>query len=218
MNFGRFIQGYIYFILAAIFLAFPPLAERYRGYTGQYLVAHEINPGNYFENSVVYIADHKAMGAIGFTMGKPVDKALLKASSVLPQELLDSEDVPIFEGGPVDFLQSFYVLEHVIAAEDKPSWVMFDFVGMNAEKRKTVIDDIVDSYQNGLPPKYFLFSGHSGWFATQLELEIFNRAWITMDAFDIGLNSMLNMSEDELWHKAFTKATKDKQKKLGKVY
>src|SRR5467141_4188538 len=53
-----------------------------------------------FHQTLVFIAEHGAKGALGFVMNRPLDKKLgeVSASPDLPDAL---RDIPVFQGGPV---------------------------------------------------------------------------------------------------------------------
>jgi putative AlgH/UPF0301 family transcriptional regulator len=210
-------RSYIYFSLAAICMVFPGVANRYDGRTGEYLVAFHMAPGEYFENSVVYVADHKFMGALGFRLGLRLDSEALKDVEVVPSALKAAK-IPVFEGGPVQDRQTLMILERKISGEGEPNWQAHDYKAYAESYRGDLIADIIASYKDDAYPDFWLFLGFSRWVTSQLEFEVMRDTWVVAETLDMGLNSMLNHSEDALWHKAFEQSSKESKKKLGKIY
>ena len=210
-------RGYIYFALAALCMIFPGVANRYDGRTGEYLVAFHMEPGGYFENAVVYVADHKFMGALGFRLGLRLSDETIKSVDVIPAALKEGH-VPIYEGGPVENRQALTVLVHKISGEGEPSWQAHDYATYAQSYRGDLTADVIASYKDDDYPKFWLFLGFSKWVTSQLEFEIMRDTWLVAETLDMGLNSMLNQGEDTLWHKAFEQSSKDSKKKLGKIY
>jgi putative AlgH/UPF0301 family transcriptional regulator len=210
-------RGYIYFALAAICMVFPGIANRYDGHTGEYLVAFQMAPGEYFENSVVYVADHKFMGALGFRLGLRLDNEALKGVEPMPAALI-AANIPVFEGGPVQASDALMILERKISGEGGPSWQAHNYKAYEESYRGDLAADIIATYKEDDYPDFWLFFGFSSWVTSQLEFEIMRNTWLVADTLDMGLNSMLNHSEDALWHKAFEQSSKESKKKLGKIY
>jgi putative AlgH/UPF0301 family transcriptional regulator len=239
-------RGYIYIILAALLMWLPSFAKRYEGHTGKTLVAYKMAHGNYFENAVIYIVAHGAMGATGFVQGDQFDVDVAKKLNIVPDKLREA-GLPIFKGGPVGSDTTFFVLEQLDApivgdgasddelAKNKPSvksgkkskkddtqaapaWKVYDFLSTPQERKADFVDDIINSYKADDAPRYVLFVGYAGWSPTQLEFEIWRGSWLVMDDLDAAVSMTSFSPADALWLDAFKKAAKNSEKKLGKIY
>ncbi|MAH06232.1 MAG: hypothetical protein CL561_11810 [Alphaproteobacteria bacterium] len=215
---SKLFRGYGFLIIAAILFAFPTFANRYDGYTGQYLVAFKMRQEDYFNNAVVYIDDNKFMGAIGYMLGKRLSDEAVANDIDLPQGIKDA-GVPIYEGGPLGRDSTLFYLKHVISGEDEPSWQGYKMHAMNDEQLKNTVDEIVENYNSDEDaPRFLLFRGYSGWAPMQLEMEMMRGAWLKADELGLSLDEAILEDQEVLWHRVFKNVAKDDKKKLGKIY
>lgn len=116
-----------------------------------------------FHQTLVFIAEHGAKGALGFVMNRPLDKKLgeVSASPDLPDAL---RDIPVLQGGPV-----------------KPTGLLlarFQRGHSDEELRCEILADPQELNESAKPGSWVrAFAGHSGWDAGQLESELGERAW-----------------------------------------
>ena len=116
-----------------------------------------------FHETVVYIAEHGAHGALGFVMNRPLDKKLseVTTSTELPAAL---RDISVFQGGPV-----------------KPTALVFARFqrGKNDEElRCEIVADPAELATVGKQPgRIRAYAGYAGWGEGQLERELQERAW-----------------------------------------
>ena len=116
-----------------------------------------------FHETVVYIAEHGARGALGLVMNRPLDKKLseVTTSTDLPDPL---RDIAVFQGGPV-----------------KPMGLVFARFqrGKNDEDlRCELVTDPAELAGTSKRSDHIrVFAGYAGWGEGQLERELQDRAW-----------------------------------------
>jgi len=143
-----------------------------------FLIAMPSLKDPYFKHSVVYICEHDEKGAMGFIINFPVKLTL--------QELLNNVDSinhhpeppllnPVFLGGPLE-LERGFVLHSPIAD--------------NSQSTK-LNDQLMISNSNAIlltlgtknePEKYIVTLGYASWSSGQLEKEMHDNHWITMES------------------------------------
>lgn len=144
-----------------------------------------------FSRTLTYICEHNAEGALGVVVNRPMDMTL----SVLFDRLdlkLQSGDVgrvPVYFGGPVDTDRGFVL--HNPRGEWKSTMPVKDDLGLTTSK------DILEAVsEGGGPGKFLVALGYSGWGAGQLESELKQNAWLTVEAseaiiFDLPVEARL---------------------------
>ena len=129
-----------------------------------------------FAQSVTYIYDHTAEGAMGIVINRPMD---LKVGDVfeqlnLPQGEPISADF-VLAGGPVQTQRGF------VLHFDEGTWD--SSLRVTDTIRLTGSRDILAALAIGQGPSDVLFAlGYAGWSAGQLEDELATNAWLTVPA------------------------------------
>jgi putative transcriptional regulator len=130
--------------------------------TNKFLVSLPLISDYSFKNSIIYVSQHNADGAVGFIFNKPLDGRL---SANLRKSMGINMNIPIYYGGPVD-LSSAVVIHKKDAATANS-------IKISKELYLTRDKKIIDSINSGLPVDFFkLIIGYSGWGPSQLESEI----------------------------------------------
>ena len=145
--------------------------------TGRLLAAAPEMPDPNFAGTIVYIAQHDETGAMGVVINKVMGQGpladLLRAMG-LPTEGVKG-DIEIHYGGPVGMKQGFILHSPDYKTENSIP-VDKDFT---LSSDPTVLVDI--GLGNG--PKQSLFAfGYAGWGPGQLEGELRQEAWVTLNA------------------------------------
>lgn len=132
----------------------------------------------YFKHSVVYICEHDEKGAMGFIINFPVKLTL--------QELLNNVDSinhhpeppllnTVFLGGPLE-LERGFVLHSPVADNSQSTQLN---------------EQLMISHSNAIlstlgtkdePEKYMVTLGYASWDSGQLEKEMHDNHWITMES------------------------------------
>ena len=150
--------------------------KQFEGLSNHFLIAMPSLKGSNFSQSVAYICEHSADGAIGLVVNQPTKITL--------GDLLDQMDVKydaaigetsLFSGGPVQTERGF------ILHSNEKSWestlTISDTVSISSSK--DVLEDIAN---NRGPDKFLITLGYAGWNAGQLEDEMINNSWLTLPA------------------------------------
>lgn len=129
-----------------------------------------------FVNSITYICDHSAEGAMGLVINRPLD---IHLCDVFEQMELGYNECnghwPIFAGGPVSTERGFVL--HPTGGNWQSSLQVTPEIALTASR------DIIDALAIGEGPQSALFIlGYAGWSAGQLEEEIKEDSWITVPA------------------------------------
>lgn len=146
--------------------------------SGQLLIAMPGMGDPRFEKSVVFLCAHSAEGAMGLIVNKPTPDLAL--DDLLDQLDIDkgegSKGLTVFFGGPVETGRGFVL--HSRDYHGSPSTLQVD-----EAFSMTATRDILEDIARGLGPAQSLAAlGYAGWAPGQLEGELQQNAWLTVDA------------------------------------
>ncbi len=151
----------------------------------------------YFKKSVVYICEHDDKGAMGFIINFPVKLTLQEliknVEQIKPTPNSDSSLLsPVFLGGPLDLERGFIL--HSPTQENSQSTKLNDALMMS--NSKTVLASLGT---DDAPDNYFVALGYSSWDSGQLEEEMNNNHWITIDCEN---DIIFNTSPENRWEES----------------
>jgi len=140
-----------------------------------------------FAKSVIYLCEHSARGALGLVINKPSDINLknLFEKVDLPLDRADLATTPVFQGGPVQTERGFVLHEAVFkdADADSKETVYASTMTIPGGLEMTTSKDVLEAISTGAGPKKVLVSlGYSAWGEGQLESELAENSWLTVDA------------------------------------
>jgi putative transcriptional regulator len=147
--------------------------------TNHFLIAMPNMADPYFARSLTYICEHDEKGALGVVVNRPIEMTLgalfERLSLPLSSQILVS--APVYFGGPVQTDRGFVL--HQPLGQWQSTLSVGDAVGLTTSK------DILEAVgQGGGPERMLVTLGYSGWAAGQLENEIKQNAWLTVEAKD----------------------------------
>lgn len=145
--------------------------------TNQFLIAMPAMADPNFAGSVVYVCEHSDRGALGLVINRPTELTLARLFDKidLKLEIAPWKDEPVFFGGPVQTERGFVL--HAPRGEYSSSLVVGGEIALTTSK------DILEAVAGGSGPQRMLVTlGYSGWGAGQLETEISQNAWLTVQA------------------------------------
>jgi putative transcriptional regulator len=161
----------------------------------QFLIAMPSLDDSYFGRTVTYICEHDDDGAMGLVVNKNTDITLTKLLDEIKigcdgKPSLD--DKHVLSGGPVQPDRGFVL--HNGSKQWSSSLKLKDDIIVTTSK------DILEQLgsESG-PQEYILTLGYAGWSAGQLEQEIADNSWLTIDA-DPAL--IFNTPVEKRWEKA----------------
>ena len=155
--------------------------------THHFLIAMPGMQDESFAKSVVYLCEHSSRGALGLVINKPsdIDMRHLFEKVDLPLERNDIAAAPVLHGGPVQIERGFVLHEAVFKDADAASreTVYASTMTIPGGLEMTTSKDVLEASSTGAGPRKVLVSlGHSAWGEGQLESEIVENSWLTVEA------------------------------------
>ncbi len=146
-------------------------------FTDHFLIAMPSMLDPNFAGALAYICDHGEQGALGVVVNRPIELNLETLFNQIGLDV-DSEDLrqqAVYFGGPVQVERGFVL--HRPIGDWGSTLVVNNRLGLTTSK------DILEAaaHQNG-PQEMLVTLGYSGWGPGQLEEEIKQNAWLTVEA------------------------------------
>ncbi len=162
--------------------------------TDHFLIAMpQLDDPNFFQ-SVTYICQHDAEGAMGVIINQPLD---MKLGEILEQLEIDNDDETlaqqmVYFGGPIQQDRGF------ILHSPSKNWQGTLFI--SDDVALTTSSDILKDIANQDGPKDCLLAlGYAGWGAGQLEEELAQNAWLSVPA---SAEIIFDTPIEKRWHAA----------------
>jgi len=147
--------------------------------TNHFLIAMPSMVDPYFSRTLTYLCEHNDQGALGLVVNRPIDLTLQALFERLSLALKhrDLADAPVYYGGPVQTDRGFVL--HAPPGEWQSTLKVREAIGLTTSK------DILEAVGRGEGPHRMLVTlGYAGWSPGQLEHEIAQNAWLTVEARD----------------------------------
>ena len=145
--------------------------------TGQFLIAMPALADPFFARTLVFVCEHNERGALGIIVNRPLDLSLENLYERLDLKLEKDgfAGLPVYFGGPVQTDRGFVL--------HRPIGHWQSTLRVTAEIGLTSSRDILSAVaQLGEPAEILVSLGYAGWEAGQLEQELADNAWLTIDA------------------------------------
>nr|WP_086940309.1 YqgE/AlgH family protein [Thaumasiovibrio occultus] len=151
-----------------------------------------------FQHSVIYLCEHNDDGAMGLIVNQPIEVSL---EAMLNQLDLDREwpidnpnslAQPVMNGGPVAEDRGFVL--HDGGTRFTSSEQISDVVTVTTSK-----DVLITLGTQLAPERYLVALGYAGWEAGQLEAELAENSWLSVEADP---NIIFSTPINERWSKA----------------
>lgn len=164
----------------------------------QFLIAMPSLDESYFGRTIIYLCEHDDDGAMGLVINKPTELSIAKVLAEL--NLVEEDDEQLNEqhvmsGGPVQTDRGF-----ILHNDDKlwsSSLKLSDKITVTTSK-----DILAQLNTEQGPQKFIMTLGYAGWSPGQLEQELADNTWLTLEA-DPEL--LFNTPVDKCWDKALEK-------------
>lgn len=134
-----------------------------------------------FSRTLTYVCEHNADGAIGIIINRPMEMTLASLFERVDIELEEGEPrqrfgaLPVYYGGPVQTDRGFVL--------HRPGGSWQSTLNVNSEIALTSSRDVLQMMGSAGEPAQVLVSlGYAGWSAGQLEWELAQNAWLTVEA------------------------------------
>ena len=146
-------------------------------FTQHFLIAMPAMADPNFANTLTFVCEHNEDGALGIVVNRPTEMTLSALFEQIEIPLAD-EDIskaPVHFGGPVQIDRGFVL--HRPLGNWQSTLAVNDAVGLTTSK------DVLEAAGRGEGPKdMFVSLGYAGWSAGQLEMELAQNAWLTVEA------------------------------------
>jgi putative transcriptional regulator len=145
--------------------------------THHFLIAMPAMADPHFAHSLTYVCEHSKDGALGIVVNKPIDMTLSALFEQIDIPLGDADrgEAPVHFGGPVQVDRGFVL--HRPLGNWQSTLAISDDLGLTTSK------DVLEAVGRGEGPHDVLVSlGYAGWSAGQLEQELAQNAWLTVEA------------------------------------
>ncbi|MGZ8984479.1 MAG: YqgE/AlgH family protein [Methylotenera sp.] len=155
--------------------------------TGHFLIAMPALTDPYFSKSVTFICTHNQDGAMGIVINRPTDITYGTLFEKINIELQNSAVAhkPVLYGGPVQPERGFVL--HPIT-DNRPDGDWDSTITIAENTALTTSKDILEAVALGTGPEKMLLSlGYAGWTPGQLEQEIAQNAWLSVQAKDVSV-------------------------------
>jgi putative transcriptional regulator len=144
--------------------------------TGQFLIAMPAMTDPYFSKTVTYICTHNQDGAMGVIINRSAD---ISIAALLKQIKVETASAPLLNkivhfGGPVQIERGFIL--HEPNAEYDSTIVVNRAVALTTSR-----DILTASAEEKGPQKMLIALGYAGWTAGQLEHEVSQNAWLSLE-------------------------------------
>lgn len=152
--------------------------------TNHFLIAMPAMEDEVFGRSVVYMCEHSEKGALGLVVNKPSDIRIsnLFDKVELPLDRPDLASQPVYHGGPVQTERGF-VLHDAVAGEATAESVYASTLSIPGGLEMTTSRDVLEALSSGAGPKrVFVSLGYASWGQGQLESELAENSWLTVEA------------------------------------
>lgn len=154
--------------------------------TNHFLIAMPGLEDAIFSKTVVYVCEHTPRGALGLVINKPAELKMqaLFGKVDLALKRQDLSDKPVFQGGPVQIERGFVLHESIFSDSEKPTQSLYaSTLSIPGGLEMTTSKDVLEALASGSGPRRVLVSlGYSAWGEGQLETELGENSWLTVDA------------------------------------
>lgn len=139
-----------------------------------------------FSKSVVYVCEHTPRGALGLVINKPADITMVTLFGKVELTLnrTDLTDTPVVCGGPLQVERGFVLHDSAVADAAQSEKVPYaSSMAIPGGLEMTTSKDVLEALATGSGPRKVLVSlGYSAWGEGQLETELSENSWLTVDA------------------------------------
>jgi putative transcriptional regulator len=164
---------------------------------GVLLIADPFLKDPNFMRTVVFLTEHREDGTIGFVLNRQYENTL---DELIPE--VEGYKLPVYYGGPVQMNTIHFLHRYPLEIQGGIEVTKGVYWGGD-------FDAVIDLINTGKadPEKIRFYIGYSGWSPGQLETEMAEKTWLTVEA---ARNLVFHQNAEEIW--------KDSLKHLGGEY
>ncbi len=169
--------------------------------TGKLLLAMPGMGDFRFQKAVIYLCAHDKDGAMGLVINQPLAdidfSELLKQLDIKIDIAIDKKslNIPVMNGGPVEGARGFLLHSNEFEQDDTVK------VDDNIYVTGT-LDALKDVAEGKGPQEKLFILGYAGWTAGQLDQELQQNAWLTVDADN---DLVFHGNPEHKWEKSIQK-------------
>ena len=139
----------------------------------QFLIAMPTLADSHFSQTVIYLCQHNADGALGIVINRQSDMKLKEIfmQMDIPVTSVSAAEAPVYIGGPVQQERGFVL--HKTGGQWAITLPVSDTMSLTTSR------DIIEAITKGEgPERYFVALGYAGWGKGQLEQEFLDNSWL----------------------------------------
>jgi putative transcriptional regulator len=158
-----------------------------------FLIAMPALTDPYFKKSVVYLCEHDAEGAMGFIINFPVKltvQELLSNVETIEHQPEPPLTNPVFLGGPLE-LERGFVLHSPLTDNSQSTELNNQLLMSNSNSVLSTLGT------DNEPEKYMVTLGYASWSSGQLEQEMNENHWLTIESEN---EIIFNTPVDQRWN------------------
>jgi putative transcriptional regulator len=162
--------------------------------TNQFLIAMPAMDDANFAQTVTLVCEHGPQGALGIVINRTLPMTFGEVFGQLGLDAARSRvsGQPVLRGGPVQPERGFVL--------HSPAGTWDSSLPFSERMHLTTSRDILDALAAGEGPEHAVIAlGYAGWGAGQLEDELAQNAWLTVDADD---RLLFATPVEQRWHAA----------------
>jgi putative transcriptional regulator len=143
-----------------------------------------------FSRSVIYMCEHSERGALGLIINKPGPMNMQSLFEKVELQLgrADLIELPVFQGGPVHTERGFVLhdpMSHISSKPGQSEPAYASTLAIPGGLEMTTSKDVLEALSTGAGPKRVLITlGYAAWAQGQLESELAENSWLTVEADD----------------------------------
>ncbi len=141
-----------------------------------------------FSRSVVYMCEHSERGALGLIINKPSPMRMEELFEKVDLNLgrTDLIEIPVLQGGPVHTERGFVLHEPLSQSEPNGPEAENTYAStlmIPGGLEMTTSKDVLEALSTGAGPRKVLITlGYAAWAQGQLESELAENSWLTVEA------------------------------------
>lgn len=141
-----------------------------------------------FARSVVYMCEHSERGALGLIINKPSPMRMEELFEKVDLNLgrTDLIEIPVLQGGPVHTERGFVLHEPLTKSDPnqpEPENTYASTLMIPGGLEMTTSKDVLEALSTGAGPRKVLITlGYAAWAQGQLESELAENSWLTVEA------------------------------------
>lgn len=148
--------------------------------TNHFLIAMPALADSNFSGAITYICRHDENGAMGVVINRPMNMTLENLFSQINIPATPSKPLtqPVYFGGPVQTDRGFVL--HSPVGHWRSTLQVNQHIGLTTSR--DILEAMAQGEEGEAPANILISLGYAGWEAGQLEQELKQNSWLTVEA------------------------------------